>query len=52
MAFTKKPYLGLTGGWLTFWLTVRLLQLLTTEGDADKSEFTGSMCYRHDAIWI
>ncbi|CAI7673434.1 unnamed protein product [Penicillium manginii] len=22
MAFTKKPYLGLTGGWLTFWLTV------------------------------
>ncbi|KAJ5742723.1 Major facilitator superfamily domain general substrate transporter [Penicillium nucicola] len=22
MALTKKPYLGLTGGWLTFWLTV------------------------------
>ncbi|KAJ5099556.1 Major facilitator superfamily domain general substrate transporter [Penicillium argentinense] len=22
MAFTKKPFLGLTGGWLTFWLTV------------------------------
>ncbi|KAJ6127948.1 Major facilitator superfamily domain general substrate transporter [Penicillium samsonianum] len=21
MAFTKKPYFGLTGGWLTFWLT-------------------------------
>ncbi|KAJ5599592.1 Major facilitator superfamily domain general substrate transporter [Penicillium hetheringtonii] len=22
MPFTKAPYLGLTGGWLTFWLTV------------------------------
>lgn len=22
MAWTKKPYLGFTGGWLTFWVSV------------------------------
>lgn len=24
MALATKPYFGLTGGWLTFWITVRL----------------------------
>ena len=25
----KKPYFGLTGGWLTFWITVRFVLIYT-----------------------
>jgi hypothetical protein len=54
MGLTKEPYFGLTGGWLTFWLTVRLLHVhvLSQLRHADIRDISGSLCYRYDVIWI
>lgn len=50
MATAKRPYFGLTGGWLTFWVTVRWV--LPDSFFVNLTGIAGCVFDRHDVIRV